>query len=334
LAANIDRLLAAQLADPATNWSLGTFGAIAEFMRDSHEPVVMETAELSAVTDRGGIRLRPVAELRLVASEGATRESWSQRVALCLPEDRCAMNRRGVLTEVGPDLEAIRETDRDAVLFDMGLDVLQADVCVRVSDHDLAEGLRTCCGRSLFASGNPAMGMILAASPHRVFIGRIGRVEVFQPIPPANGKSPVGPHTHVLPKLLQHRRAHAATEPIPEGWVPCAHFYPAHPAKDSLGAHRPYESRRDGAFQDLMQAFGDVKLIDLKKRVMAAVSAGANPAAFAVPDDRFARATVRIGLRQLLAAGGPSPAIAAWQRTHDSMRLHESDIEDAADSGH
>ena len=51
-----------------------------------------------------------------------------------------------------------------------------------------------------------------------------------------------------------------------------------------------------------------MKLIDLKKRVMAAVSAGANPSAFAVPDDRFARATVRIGLRQLLAAandGGP-----------------------------
>jgi hypothetical protein len=83
------------------------------------------------------------------------------------------------------------------------------------------------CGRSVFEPGNPAMGVILAANPHRVFISRIGRIEVYQPIPPATGKSPDGPHTHVLPKLLRSKRSHPATEPIPDGWVPCAHFYPA-----------------------------------------------------------------------------------------------------------
>ena len=31
--------LAAQIADVETQWSLGTFGAIAEFMRDKGEPV-------------------------------------------------------------------------------------------------------------------------------------------------------------------------------------------------------------------------------------------------------------------------------------------------------
>ena len=44
------------------------------------------------------------------------------------------------------------------------------------------------------------MAVILAASPHRVFVSRVGRIEVFQAIPSANGKSPEGPHTHVLPK--------------------------------------------------------------------------------------------------------------------------------------
>ena len=56
------------------------------------------------------------------------------------------------------------------------------------------------------------MGMILAANPHRVFISRLGRIEVYQPIPPPSGKSPEGPHTHVLPRLLQSRRTHPATD--------------------------------------------------------------------------------------------------------------------------
>ena len=86
-------VLAAHFADPATSWSVGTFGAIAEFMRDPDELVVLESTDvgLSAVTDRGGIRIRPVERLRLVASESTTSESWNQRVALCLPDDRCAI---------------------------------------------------------------------------------------------------------------------------------------------------------------------------------------------------------------------------------------------------
>jgi hypothetical protein len=36
-----------------------------------------------------------------------------------------------------------------------------------------------------------------------------------------------------------------------------------------------------------------------------------------VPLDRFARTTIRIGLRQLQAASCPSPALAAWQAAHD-----------------
>ena len=166
------------------------------------------------VTDRGGICIRPVAGLRLVASESATGDSWHQRVALCLKEEHCVMNCRGVLTELVPP-EAMREIDRSSVLFDLGLDTMQVDAYVRVSDPDVVERLRRCCGSRVLDPESAAMGAILAANPHRVFKSRVGRVEVFQPIPPANGKSPEGPHTHVLPKLLRHGRTHSATEAIP-----------------------------------------------------------------------------------------------------------------------
>ena len=37
-AASVFELITAQLDDPQAQWSLGTFGAIAEFMRDPDEP--------------------------------------------------------------------------------------------------------------------------------------------------------------------------------------------------------------------------------------------------------------------------------------------------------
>ena len=77
--ANMCEFLAVQMADHEANWSLGTFGAIAEFMRDAHEPVALSSgdARVAAVTARGGIRIEPREHMRLFASESTTRESWS-----------------------------------------------------------------------------------------------------------------------------------------------------------------------------------------------------------------------------------------------------------------
>ena len=323
-------LLAAQMADHEASWSLGTFGAIAEFARDGDEPVELSRtdAHVAAATARGGIRITPNEGLRLFASESTTRESWSQRVSLCLPEGRCAMNRRTALTALGPDAEALREQDREAVLFDLGLGALQVDACVRVADPEVIDELSPHIGRSLFEPGNPAMKIILAASPHRVFVGRLGRIEVFQPIPPADGKSPEGPHTHVLPKLLQHRRTYAATEAVPDGFVPCAHLYPAHPVRDAFGRGRPFDGGRHEAFQNILRAFGDPASLALKQRIIAAIAAGSDPTAIAVTDHRFARTAVRVALRQLCATDNASPARAAWMAAHEPPDRSEPEDED------
>jgi Family of unknown function (DUF6925) len=329
-AASPIELLAAQMADPEASWSLGTFGAIAEFARDGDEPVELSRtdAHLAAVTARGGIRITPNEGLRLFASESTTRDSWGQRVSLCLAENRCAMSGRTALIALGPDAEALREQDREAVLFDLGLGALQVDACVRVADPEVTAQLLSCAGRLLFEPGNPAMTIILAASPHRVFVSRLGRIEVFQPIPPADGKSPNGPHTHVLPKLLRHRRTHSATEPVPDNFVPCAHLYPAHPARDIFGRGRPFDGGQHAAFQNILRAFGDPATVALKHRVVAAIAAGADPSAIAVTDDRFARTAIRVVLRQLDAADPASPALAAWMAAHERPDRGEPEDED------
>lgn len=318
-------VVADRLADSETTWSVGTFGAIAGFSRDAGEAATLarEPRVASVVTARGGIRLAISEAVRPIASESLTAQNWNQRVALCLPQDACAMGGRSALSEIGPDRHALRAQDRAAILFDLGLGALQLDACIRTDDQVLLAVLRRFAGESLFAPGNGAMGAILAASPHRVFLSRVGRIEVFQPIPAPDGKSPDGPHTHILPRLLRHKLTHAATEALPAGWIPCAHFYLPHPMRDAFGRGCAFRSERHEAFQGLLARYGDPQLVDLKQWVIHAVEAGEGPPAGVLAGDRFSRATVRIALRQLQACGRGSPALAAWLCAYDQGHAEE-----------
>lgn len=324
-------VLSRQLDDIETGWSLGTFGAIAEFTRDPGEPVMLaRSAEsVSAVTARGGLRLLAHPDLRLVASETPTTVGWTQRVALCLPREACAMSQRTGLTEIGADHDALRAEDRSAILFDLGLSTLQVDVCVRSGDPDVVAVLRRHSGASLF--DREIMQVMLKASPHRVFISRIGRAEIFQPIPPPDGRSPDGPHTHVLAKLLAHGLTHAATDPVPEGWVPCAHIFPPHPLRDQLGRPHPFQARHD-TFQHLLARYGDPDLVALKRRIVELVQSGQEPTSAGLPSDRVARATIRVTLRQLQAAAVSAGHLSAWLAAHD--RPGPDDAHAAAEMTH
>ena len=106
--------LAEQLADVETDWSIGTFGAIAVFTRGAGETAALDRGDdrISVMTGGGGLRIQAHDALRPIASESLTAQSWNQRVALCLPKEACAMNKRSVLSEIGPDraIEPSRET--------------------------------------------------------------------------------------------------------------------------------------------------------------------------------------------------------------------------------
>jgi hypothetical protein len=328
-AAALPDWLPKQIADAETAWSIGSFGAIGEFMRDDGEATDLRYGGdvISAVTARGGVRITAHQKMRLVASESLTTQSWSQRVSLCLPHAICAMDQRTTLTELGPDTDALRAADRSSVLFDLGLGLLQVNACIRTSDPDVVAELRTCSGRSPSDPGNPAMRIILSANPHRVFIGGVGRVEVYQAIPPPDGKSPEGPHTHVLPRLLRHKRTHAATEFVPSGWIPCGHFYPPHPALDGMGRATSFQSDRHESFQKILARFGDPELLNIKDKIFDAVASGCAPSAAPLANDRFGRAALRIALRQIKLSGTCPAAIDAWLAEYDQADVPEAEEE-------
>lgn len=321
-AMDLDTVLRRYVADPTASWGLGTFGAVAEFHRTAEEPASIDTgATLQVVTQRGALRISSTQDIRAFAYElpGHADGSWSHVLTLCLPAARTAMHRREVVTECGPDHEALRSDDRAAVLFDMGLGTEQVDACVRTADAEALALLRAGLGHSLFAPNNPLAPAMPRLSPHRVFICRFARLEVYQRIPGPNETPPEGPHTHVLPHLLRHQRTHAATVPIPEGWVPCLSLYPANPVFDALGHPRPFDHVAYEDFQALLRDFGDPELVALKEAVTEAVRAERGPDSCALPASRAGRTAVRVALRQLAHTDGDCPVLAAWRQAFDRV---------------
>lgn len=309
------------LSDPESGWHMGSFGAIAEFHHVAGEPPPEPETRLCQVTHRGGIQFSCLEGVRPVAHETLSRrrDQWHQGLALCLPRAEVAMNQRGVLTELGADRAALRERDRHALLFDMGLSQLQVDFCIRTADPDLIATLREAEGRSLMAQDNPAMGAILAAHPHRVALTRLGRVEVYQLIggPDTGGEAPEGPHTHVLPKLLATGRTHSANTPIPEGWVPCAGWHPASPVSNRLGEDKPFDPAAFEAFQALLRDWGPADYVQAKEAARAAMNAGESPEAHPEAGTRLGRSGVRNAIRQARRQYGHTRLLERWSAVFD-----------------
>lgn len=218
-------LATAALANAAWGWSLGVEGAVAEFHRGPEDAAI---GAGTAVTALGAICV--------AAPEGAV--AWRRRleggcgahgggrteIALCLPAAEAALPSRAALTELGPDHAALRPSDRDAVLFDLGLDLGHVMACVRTADAATLAALRDGAGRSLIAGKNPLLRRLTVLSPHRVFLSRAGRIEVYQPIPAPGDTSPTGPHTHLLTGNL--RRGRDTPTPWPAGYSACLTLHP------------------------------------------------------------------------------------------------------------
>lgn len=245
---NIDKLFLEHLRSSESSWSMGSYGAVAEFFQESGEAIDSDGPdELVRITPRGSIRIGAQEDLGICAygntgSHGTTR----QHIALCLPEESSRMSANEVLTEFGPDVSALRADDRDAFLFDLGVSSLgsgcfQLDFCIRTDDSNLVAFLRDHCGSSIFEHDSPIFPRLLGSQPHRVVITRLGRIEVYQAIggKQTDDKTPDGPHTHLLPDLLSQNVTHSADVPIKKGWVPCAFLFPNSPVLTEPGeAHR------------------------------------------------------------------------------------------------
>jgi hypothetical protein len=314
-------LIADLVADPANGWSIGSFGAIGDFMRDPDEPAEVRRTDdrFEVVTARGGLCF-VAADLHGHAWDTLSKdgETWGHALAFCAPQTASST----VVRALGPDREALREEDCNAALFDLGVGCGCVVMAARTSDPQLIAALAAAEGRPLLTTPGLAVA-VLQAQPHRVLLSPAGRIEVFQPIPPADGKSPEGPHTHLLPRLIAQRRPHSANTPIPDGWQSALSMHPKSPWRTMLGERHPFEPATDAAFRPLLDRFGLAEDREVERDLLAGLDADVFP----WPESRRARHKARIVLRRLHAAG--DPRVKPWRAIHDRAPIETEEGEDA-----
>lgn len=317
----VSDLIESQLADAGATWTVGVGGAIAEFQRRPAEPAAR--GPRCVVTARGGVRLDLPAGVEVVAYEtpSGPGQRWDHAISFCLPAEDARRGNRSVVTRLGPDDDAVRPRDRAAILYDLGLGIPTVDACVRTADPALRDLLEDACGEPL---DSETVTTLVRRSPHRVFVGACGRVEVFAHIAQPGTDTPDGPHTHVRPELLRPEHTHPGTAPIGPGLVTCMTLHPVHPVTNANGHAVDFDETRHAAFQRLLDAFGDPVAGAHKAMTIAAVRAGVGPDLTMLPRDPASRAAVAVTLRQLFHTDGPSPTLDVWRARHppDAGLLH------------
>ena len=326
--ARLEALIRSALSDPDYSFSIGTFGAVAEFHRDPAEPFQLLSGAhgFGMVTARGGIRIALPDDAQGVAYLETTGRAprYGATFAVCLAANRAALSGSSAITDLGPDLSAIRETDREHQLFDMGVGMGHIRTCVRTSDRELINMLTAHIGKSVLEPGSPAMLAIVASSPHRVFISQVGRIEVFQGIPQPGTSTPIGPHTHVLPRLIAANRAFSANAPIPAGLLPVLNLHPPAPYSGEGDVNPPvFNAARASQIDLLVAAWGLADEVALAIETERDLLESAADAAPQRADARRRRQLLRAVARRACARGTIPPD--GW--------MDEMDVEDDEGDG-
>lgn len=275
--------LARQIATGRGKWSLGAFGAMGLFDGSS---------------SKSTIRLENRQNLKLVAFETISSDpvSWNHAVAICLPKSEAWMSGRKVVTALGSDVNALRDEDRRSELFDLGIGYAFADICLRTRDKAAVQILQDFEGRSF----TELPEAFVSISMDHVFVTQAGRIEMF-------GQTGLPP---LLSSLLKGGKTHAATSPIPEGFIPCGYIFPPHPLDRDRG--NSFDPAIHTEFQQTLRDYGLQHLYELKERVRDALENGEKPDVFSFNRDHFSLACIRVTLRQQRFLK-PSPLLDEWQ---------------------
>ncbi|HZQ73895.1 MAG TPA: hypothetical protein VFB08_13345 [Burkholderiales bacterium] len=288
-------VVAGHLGRAATAWSIGVYGAIAEYHHCEASPS-SRIDEWTVRSALGAIRVTPREGATLLAYEelSADRECWAHGLCVLVPGGtEVAPATR--ITELGRDASAIDEAYREAVLFDLGIGSPLFRFCVRLSEDAQIAELRRHVGRSVLDA--EVIATIKALDPHRLAISALGRIEVYQPI--AVSETPLGPHTHFIPRILRPDTATSANVPVVPGYRAGLHLHPASPIRDARGARKPFSSAEHVEFQRLLDDYGDRAYLAAKRRAEAVLRGGAvgEPAEEA---SRIERLAWRVARRQML----------------------------------
>ncbi|ULB12374.1 DUF1289 domain-containing protein (plasmid) [Cereibacter azotoformans] len=225
-AQEIHDFLITSLAGQRGTWVMGVPGAVAEFAAAPGETVRVRSdgATITAVTPGGRLRLLVDDAVRALSFDAAAARGGP--VVLAVTRERARPPLATRLSDAGPDAGAIDPADRADRLIDLGLGRKEARFCVRCASGAARDVLCRAEGLRLPDSLPVIAPVLIAEGSPRVVETALGRIEVTTPIPPPDGRSPAGPHTHLLPEHLAKGRPMPPGMDLPRAWLPGAIFYP------------------------------------------------------------------------------------------------------------
>ena len=209
-------------------WVVGVVGAVAELIAKPGGTVDVHEIKdaIVATTDGGALRFEVNDDVRALTFDPPDTPPERQRIVLAVKRERGRPDLSDVVTDLGSDEQAVCATDRSDQLFDLGLGRKEARFCVRCEPGAALNALKSAGGIPLHQAIHSLSPILVEHSPVRVVESALGRIEVSTPIPPPGGKSPAGPHTHLLPDHLATGRALPVGMDLPRAYWPGAIFYP------------------------------------------------------------------------------------------------------------
>jgi len=214
------------MCDRSGSWSVGVHGAGAEVLiGDQPTTVHRNDRTCEAVTATGALRMTVDDDMHAFVID---RPEESGRPAIVIFAVLVTSLRPSwrAITIQRADAEAIRPNDRADMIIDLGIGRSDAAFCVRSGEPELIELVKRMRGRNwrdVFDEIGPAL---VAKSPDRVVTSALARAEVFVPIPPPDGVSPDGAHTHLRPSDLDLGLSLPPGVALPNGFAPVAALFP------------------------------------------------------------------------------------------------------------
>ncbi|MEM8958837.1 MAG: DUF1289 domain-containing protein [Pseudomonadota bacterium] len=207
-------------------WVMGVVGAVAEFTPAPGMRAESRTmgATVTAETNNGAIALRIDDGVRALCFDAPDSPAKRERIVLAVKRETRRLPVAKTITRLGADISPLIRNDAGS-LFDLGLGRKEARFCLRCAAGDAHNALLAATGTALEDCLPQIAPVLLRESPTRVVDTALGRIEVQGTIPPPGGRSPCGPHTHLLPGQLAPGRALPIGMDLPRAYLPGAAFY-------------------------------------------------------------------------------------------------------------
>ena len=208
------------------SWVVGIDGASAHFAVEHADTGTIDRdgPTITATTASGGIRFTITDRVRVLAlpQAGERDAPPRERIILAVPRSQTLPRPNAGLTPLGVDRAAIHPADRAARLYDLGLNLAAASVCLRTSDHDLAAELDRRAGQDWGRLREDLRDRLARAALCRVITNPIARIEGFPPLDPDRSR----PRVRFDPGQLALGRETDPRVDLPESFLPCATFDP------------------------------------------------------------------------------------------------------------